>query len=199
MQIAMDDLTFENIGIWPTSVKVALIVLWSVLLLIGSYVFYFKDKVIYYKAVEQEEQQLRLNFEFKQRKAANLEAYKEQIAKMQQLFQRLLRQLPSKTEVPALLEDISKIGVAYGLDFQLFDPMAEVKHDFYTELPIRIEVLGNYHALGQFISDLASLPRIVTVHSISIEPLPNSEASSTLLKMHMVAQTYHYIEEKRHA
>jgi len=141
---------------------------------------------------------LRTTFEGKQKKAANLDAYKQQLAEMQESFGAMLRQLPDKTEVAALLVDVSQTGLAAGLEFELFKPTGEVPKDFYAELPIQIQVVGGYHEFGNFISGLAALPRIVTIHNISIAPRSKrggGVSSENPLTLKATAKTYRYLEE----
>ncbi len=205
MQLSLNELTLDNVGIWPQPVKVCLGIAISVALMAASYYLYFQQQFVVYDNVQAEEITLRQSFEYKQKQAANLPSYRHQIAQMEEIFAKLLYQLPRRTEVPGLLEDISKTGVANGLAFQLFDPLDEVHHAFYTELPIRIEVTGDYHELAKFLSDLASLDRIVTVHSVTVAPIDaasNGRKSvarhdNNYLRMSMVAKTYRYNNEKK--
>jgi type IV pilus assembly protein PilO len=136
------------------------------------------------------ETELRQVFQSKAKKAANLPAYEQQLAEMKESFGAMLRQLPNKTEVAELLVDISQTGLASGLEFELFKPQAEVPKDFYAELPISIRVKGDYHEFGNFISGVAALPRIVTVHDINIEPDKDGG-----LTMDILAKTYRYLDE----
>jgi type IV pilus assembly protein PilO len=142
--------------------------------------------------VQREEADLRQEFESKQAKAANLENYKKQLALMEESFGAMRRQLPDSTEVADLLVDVSQTGLAAGLEFELFQPQAEVPKDFYAELPIKIRVIGNYHEFGEFVSGLAALPRIVTIHDVQIQPRPNSPGD---LIMEATARTYRYLDE----
>jgi len=141
--------------------------------------------------VEQTEQDLRQDFEIKQAKAANLDAYRAQLAEMEESFGAMLRQLPNRTEVADLLVDVSQTGLAAGLEFELFQPQGEVPKDFYAELPIKIRVVGDYHEFGEFVSGLASLPRIVTIHDVQIKP----RKTGTDLIMEATARTYRYLDE----
>nr|WP_320416311.1 type 4a pilus biogenesis protein PilO [Candidatus Reidiella endopervernicosa] len=136
---------------------------------------------------------LKKAFEFKQRKAANLDAYKEQLAEMERTFGALLRQLPNKAEIADLLVDISQTGLASGLEFELFKPTAERNKEFYVEHPINLKVIGQYHEFGEFASGIAALPRIVTLHDIGISP----HKSKDMLVMTARAKTYRYLEETR--
>ncbi|MCK5433300.1 MAG: type 4a pilus biogenesis protein PilO, partial [Gammaproteobacteria bacterium] len=143
--------------------------------------------------VEKEEVTLRETFEKKQKKAANLKALKEQLAEMKQSFGDMIRQLPDKTEVAGLIVDISQTGLAAGLEFELFKPGAEKPAEFYSELPISIRVVGEYHQFGEFVSGIATLPRIVTTHDISIS---SSGGTSGSLVMNATAKTYRALEEE---
>jgi type IV pilus assembly protein PilO len=145
------------------------------------------------------ERELRSIFEQKQKKAANLEEYKAQLAEIEKTFGDLLRQLPDKTQVPELLVDVSQTGLASGLEFELFKPAGEIAKDFYAELPIEIRVMGNYAEFGAFVSGLASLPRIVTIHNIKITPNGKEGAGKKAVKfpltMSALVKTYRYLEE----
>jgi len=143
---------------------------------------------------EQREGELKMIFESRSVLAANLDAYKKQLAEMRKSFGAMLRQLPDKTEVADLLVDVSQTGLVSGLEFELFRPMQELPKDFYAELPIRIKVLGGYHEFGEFVSGVAALPRIVTVHDIVIKPIGDN-AEGGLLSMEMIAKTYRYLDE----
>ena len=187
----LNELDFSNIGEWPAVVKLILI-----LILMGGVgaVWYFMDIEDQYKAlerVENTEKDLRLDFEGKQAKAANLEAYRAQLAEMEESFGAMLRQLPNKTEVAELLVDISQTGLASGLEFELFKPQSEIPKEFYAELPISIRVKGDYHEFGNFISGVAALPRIVTVHDVAIE-----QSKEDGLTMNILAKTYRYLDEE---
>jgi type IV pilus assembly protein PilO len=155
------------------------------------------------RRAEAEQKTLWQTFDDKQRKAANLEAYRQQLAEIERTFGAMLRQLPGKTEVPSLLVDISQTGLAAGLQEHLFQPGSESRKDFYAELPIKIQLSGGYHEFGQFVSGIAALPRIVTLHDIEITrgsgqraatrgrgPVPSDE-----LTLNLTAKTYRYLEE----
>ncbi len=181
----------EAAGTWPWPVKLVTIVILS-LLVMGLW-FYFdtQDQLASLEEVQSKEEALKKTLAFKQKKAANLEEYKQQLAEMEKTFGDMLRQLPNKAEVPALLVDVSQTGLASGLEFELFQPQGEVKKDFYAELPIKVRVLGTYEQLGTFVSGLASLPRIVTVHNVAIDPIDGGDK----LVMNAVIKTYRYLEE----
>ncbi|MEO5344217.1 MAG: type 4a pilus biogenesis protein PilO, partial [Gammaproteobacteria bacterium SHHR-1] len=145
--------------------------------------------------VEMEEGDLRNEFAAKQVKAINLERYRQQLADLKESLGTMLQQLPNQTEVPALLVDVSQTGLAAGLEFKRFQPAAEKKQEFYAELPINIEVVGNYHQFGDFVSGLASLPRIVTIHNINIKPTGGKDAKGGQLSLKAVAKTYRYLDD----
>jgi type IV pilus assembly protein PilO len=158
------------------------------------YWFIVKDKAPQLERAQGEEQELRLTFENKQRKAANYDAYKAQLAQIEQSFGTMLRQLPGETEIPSLIVDISQTGLAAGLQEKLFVPQAEVPRDFYAEKPIQIRLTGSYHEIGNFVSGIAALPRIVTLHDINITP--EDRDSFDNLSMEVTAKTYRYIDEE---
>ena len=146
---------------------------------------------------EAEEMDLRNQFESKQQRAANLDAYKGQLAEMERTFGAMLRQLPGKTEVPNLLVDISQTGLAAGLQEKLFQPASEQSKGFYAELPIKIKLVGSFHQFGNFVSGIAALPRIVTLHDIEIKPEgAGKDAGFDNLTMDVTAKTYRYIEDE---
>jgi type IV pilus assembly protein PilO len=140
-----------------------------------------------------EEQTLRETFKAKHSKAVNLEVYQQQLADIERSFGALLRQVPGRTEVPNLLVDISQVGVGAGLEEKLFQPSAEVKKDFYAELPIKIKLTGSYHQMGEFVSGIAALPRIVTLHEITIKP-ENKDAYDSL-SLELTAKTFRYLDD----
>ena len=186
----------RDIGRWPMPFRLGLIALiFIVVALAASYYFVWQGKRPELLRVQEEELQLRQTFEQKQKKAANLEAYKEQLREMERSFGALLRQLPGKTEVPSLLVDISQTGLAAGLEEKLFQPANEVRREFYAELPIKIRLTGSYHELGSFVSGIAALPRIVTLHNIEIKPLGKEAAGNDELQLDVTAKTYRYLED----
>jgi type IV pilus assembly protein PilO len=195
------DLDFNDIGSAPTSVRyIILTVLLCVILAIG-YFLLVKGKVEQLKVVEQKELTLRTEFEYKQQKAANLEAYEAQLAEMQKLLETMFRQLPGKTEMDKLLVDISQTALGAGIDVQLFQPNAETLHDFYAERPISVRMLGDYHQFGEFVSGVASLPRVVilTMNDISLRPATEKELGGAKgdgrLMLEGTVKTYRYIDE----
>lgn len=188
----LNELDLSNIGDWPLIVKAILILILCGLVGAGWYFLYTEDQYVELERVEKVEQELRQDFEIKQAKAANLDAYRAQLAEMQESFGSMLRQLPNRTEVADLLVDVSQTGLAAGLEFELFQPEGEVPKDFYAELPIKIRVVGDYHEFGEFVSGLAALPRIVTVHNVKVSPR-TGDASDLLLEA--TAKTYRYLDE----
>ncbi|MCP4284456.1 MAG: type 4a pilus biogenesis protein PilO [Gammaproteobacteria bacterium] len=187
----LNDLDLNNIGDWPGLIKALLVLIICGAIGAGWYYFDTEDQLVNLKKVEKKEQELRKSFEKKQAKAVNLEKYEKQLEEMKQSFGAMLRQLPDRTEVAELLVDVSQTGLAAGLEFELFDPLGENRKDFYAELPIKIKVKGEYHQFGSFISGLATLPRIVTIHDIAI-----TSSKKQQLQMEAVAKTYRYLDEE---
>lgn len=188
----LSDLDMENIGSWPLALKVIVLALLYAAILVAGFFFHVDDLNKRLGAVEQEEQALRQDFEKKAFEAANLEAYKAQLVEMEQRFGALVAQLPSETEVPSLLEDITDKGELNGLSIKRIDLLSEQAQTFYIELPIAIEAVGSYHDLGAFISGMAGLPRIVTLHDFEI----TLDADvAPMLEMSILAKTYRYREE----
>ena len=183
------DLDFQNVGNWPIALKAIATVVVCIAVLGAGYWFDTQNQLVELESAEKKEGELKKTFEAKQAKAINLEAYKQQMVEMKSTFGTMLRQLPSKTEVAGLLVDISQTGLASGLEFELFQPNAEKPAEFYAELPITIRVTGNYHRFGNFVSGVAALPRIVTLHNISIMP------TGETFTMKALAKTYRYIDE----
>ena len=190
--VDLADLDLENIGSWPAALKVILLTLLFVALLVAGFYLHIEELNKGLAAVKQEEQTLRVDFEQKAFEAANLEAYKAQLAEMEERFGALVAQLPSETEVPGLLEDITDKGELNGLHIERIDLLDEREHDFYIELPIAIEAVGSYHDIGAFISDMAGLPRIVTLHDFQIIVDGNG---SDRLQTRVYAKTYRYRED----
>jgi type IV pilus assembly protein PilO len=191
----LNDLDLSNIGVWPAPIKAVIVLLLCGAIAVGWYYFDTEDQLKKLEKTEKAELNLRKQFEKKQAKAVNLEKYRKQLEEMKQSFGTMLRQLPDKTEVAELLVDVSQTGLASGLEFELFDPQGENRKEFYAELPIKIKVDGNYHQFGAFISGLASLPRIVTIHNIIISPQKKKGAEAKLV-MEAVAKTYRYLDEE---
>jgi type IV pilus assembly protein PilO len=189
----LSDLDFNDAGSWPGVVKGIAMLLLLALVLGGGYYFHLKDKQTALERVELRERELRQDFESKSFRAANLEAYRQQKVEMEQQFEGLLRQLPSDTEVPGLLEDITRQALTNELNIESIDLQDERRTEFYVELPIEIVVDGDYHKIGAFVSGVANLSRIVTLHDFSIVPQPSPEN----LKMKILAKTYRYLDEDR--
>ena len=190
----LQSLDVNDIGRWPLVFRAAVIVLvFIAVTFAGIWFTIVKDKAPILQRAEAEEQELRVTFENKQRKAANYDAYKAQLAQIEQSFGTMLRQLPGETEIPSLIVDISQTGLAAGLQEKLFQPQAEVPRDFYAEKPIKIRLTGGYHEMANFVSGIAALPRIVTLHDINIGP--EQQGSFDSLSLEVTAKTYRYIEE----
>jgi type IV pilus assembly protein PilO len=183
----------KNIGTAPAIVKVFLIVLLCIIVAVAGYFLVTTPKLEELDKVEKEETSLRAVFDEKAAKAANLDAYKQQLDEMRQSFGALLRQLPNKTEIETLLTDISQTGISSGLEIELFKPEGLIPKDFYAEYPIKLKVTGRYHQFAQFISGVAALPRIVTLQNINIEPA--EKEGGVKLSMELTAVTYQYLDE----
>ena len=182
-------------GRWPLPIRIGAVALVLVAVLaFGIYMFVIKDEVPLLQRAQQEELDLRVQFEDVQRKAANFDAYRAQLAEIERDFGAMLRQLPGQTEVPSLLVDISQTGLGAGLEEQLFQPTGEIQKDFYAELPIKLRYTGSYHELGNFVSGIAALPRIVTLHDITIRA--TNEATPDELVLDVTAKTYRYLDEE---
>jgi type IV pilus assembly protein PilO len=191
----LQSLDINDVGRWPFLFRAALIVLvFSVVMGLGIYWTIIQDKAPQLSRAQEDEQNLRVTFENKQRKAANYDAYKRQLSQIEQSFGTMLRQLPGETEIPSLIVDISQTGLAAGLQEKLFQPQAEIPKDFYAEKPIKIRLSGGYHEMANFVSGIASLPRIVTLHDISITP--EAQDSFDRLSLEVTAKTYRYLDEE---
>src|SRR4051812_20096411 len=195
----MRDLDPNDPGRWPLPFRLGAIgMIFLIAVVLMAYFLAWKPKKPDLDAAREQEGQLLGTLEQKARKAANLDAYKAQLAEMEQSFGAMLRKLPNKTEVPNLLTDISQQGSGAGLDQKLFQPGPQVNKDFYAELPIKMRLTGTYHAVGAFVSGIAALPRIVTLHDIEITPLSKSPGSE-LLQLDVTAKTYRYLDEQEQA
>ena len=188
----INNLDPNNIGSWPVAARAVVIVLLCITLLFAGYYFDTSAQLKVLETAQAKEKTLKQSFEAKQNKAKNLDAYKNQMLEMERSFGTLLQQLPGKTEVPGLLDDISRIGIQSGLVFESFKPEAETPKDFYAELPIGIRVKGSYHQFGNFVSGTAALPRIVTLHDFSIS---TGKKGETGMIMETTAKTYRYLEK----
>jgi type IV pilus assembly protein PilO len=189
-------LDWRDPGRWPLGIRaiVAAFVFVVASFLFGMVLIY-NTQMDEYEQVQTEQNQLWAEFEQKQHQAANFAAYRAQLKDMERSFGAMLRQLPGRTEVPNLLVDISQTGNGAGLDEKLFQPGAELKQDFYAELPIKIRLTGSYHEFGNFVSGIAALPRIVTLHDIQIQPELPKSAGNDQLVLDLTAKTYRYLED----
>ena len=188
----VNDLDLNNIGSWPGPVKIILMALAFALVLGAGYYFYLTDKQTMLERAEARETELRADFEVKAEKAANLEEYRAQKQQMEATFGALLKQLPQDTEVPGLLDDITRTALDNELTIESIDLQAERQLEFYVELPIDIVVEGNYHKIGTFVSGVAALSRIVTLHDFTLEP----QDSPLNLRLKILAKTYRYLDEE---
>ena len=195
MNMDLNELDLSNVARWPAAAKAVVILFLMGGVIFLGYWFHAKDQLVDLAKAEEKEVGLKVIFETKAKQAVNLEAYEKQLDEMRESFGAMLRQLPNKTEVADLLVDVSQTGLASGLEFQLFQPRAEIPMEFYAELPISIQVIGDYHEFGEFVSGVAALPRIVTVHNVGID----KAGGSGLLKMILTAKTYRYIDEEEAA
>src|SRR6185312_2870308 len=181
-------------GRWPLPIRAGAVAIAFVVLTVALiYFFVWDEQRPELQQRENEEQSLRQEFRTKHAKAVNLELYKQQLKDIERSFGALLRQLPGKTEVPSLLVDISQTGLAAGLQEKLFQPEAEQKKDFYAELPIKIRLTGSYHQFGEFVSGIAALPRIVTLHDIDIKT--DSKDAYDQLSLELTAKTFRYLDD----
>ncbi len=185
----INDLDVNNAGIWPAPIKAIVALIIFGLILGGGDWFFIKDQYAQLERVENTEQELRKRYEDKAYQVANLEVFRAQMEEMEETFGALVRQLPSETEVPGLLEDITNTALGSGLDLEEVKLQGEQQRDFYAELPINIRVTGTYHELASFVSSVASLPRIVTLHDLTIAP---TGGDGEQLNMQVLARTYRY-------
>ena len=187
----LNDLDLSTIGSWPIAAKAGVILVLCIATLAAGYFLDIQGQLDALENSRRQETTLKSDFESKQATAANLDAYKKQMQEMKETFGTMLKQLPSKTEVEGLLIDISQTGLASGIKFELFKPAKEQFIEFYAELPIAMKVTGTYHEFGNFISGVAALPRIVTLHNITI----TKDQKSEKLTMEITAKTYRYLDE----
>ncbi|MGA8203891.1 MAG: type 4a pilus biogenesis protein PilO [Woeseiaceae bacterium] len=195
----LKSLDVNDVGRWPLVFRAAVIaIVFVVVIVVGVWFFIIKDKAPLLARAEAEEQNLKQVFENKQKKAANYDAYKAQLAQIEQSFGTMLRQLPGETEIPSLIVDISQTGLAAGLQERLFQPQPEIPKDFYAEKPIKIRLTGGFHEIANFVSGVAALPRIVTLHNITITPEKSNKGSENYdqLSIEVTAQTYRYLDEE---
>lgn len=191
----LQSLDMNDPGRWPLPFRIgAVILVFAGVAAFATYMFVIKTDIPVLERAELEEQELRTTFEQKQRRAANFDAYRAQLAEIEREFGTMLRQLPGRTEVDSLLVDIAQTALSAGLEEQLFQPMGEIPRDFYAELPIRLRYTGSFHELGDFVSGVAALPRIVTLHDIRITPVSPDAIDELLLEV--TAKTYRYLDEE---
>jgi len=185
-------LNFKDVGGWPVLPKLMALAVLLVAVVFAGYWFDWMGQLEQLEAVRQEEVQLRATFLDKKKQAINLDTYRQQLKEIDQSFGALLKQLPNKSEMDALLVDINQAGLGRGLEFELFKPAKdEIKSEFYSQLPVTVKVTGAYHDLGSFTSDIAQMPRIVTLNEIKIETSKDGK-----LTMDGVARTYRYLDEE---
>jgi type IV pilus assembly protein PilO len=201
----IDDLRnaeFSDLGSSPGSVRYTLLSVALILILVAGYFLLVEDKKNELEQARKQELTLMADFEYKQQKSANLEAYEKQLADMRELLETMFRQLPSKTEMDKLLVDVSQTALGAGIDVQLFEPLAESFQDFYAERPISIRMLGDYHEFGEFVSGVAALPRVVilTMHDISLTRATANQSrfgdSEGRLILEGTVKTYRYVDEE---
>ena len=189
------NLDVNDVGRWPLLFRASVIlIVFLAVVCAGVWFTIIKDKLPALQRAQDDESTLRVTFENKQRKAANYDAYKAQLAQIEQSFGTMLRQLPGETEIPSLIVDVSQTGLASGLQEKLFQPQPEIPRDFYAEKPIKIRLSGGYHEIANFVSGVAALPRIVTLHDINITP--EGQDSFDQLSLEVTAQTYRYLDEE---
>ncbi|WP_281559855.1 type 4a pilus biogenesis protein PilO [Thalassomonas sp. RHCl1] len=187
-----DNLELENIGQWPYLAKVVLAIFLAIVVLVLGYIFIVSDKITQLEKVRREEITLRQEYKAKYHVAANLELFKAQMIEAEALFANQLKSLPESHETPGLLDDITFVGTTSGLDFVKLNWQPEIAKEIYIELPIDIEVIGSYHEFGNFVSKVAGLPRIVTLHDFDINI---SGSDSDILRLTLQAKTYRYRED----
>jgi type IV pilus assembly protein PilO len=187
----LNNFDINNIGTAPLVVKLVIVLVLAVAIIGLGYYFDTKEQLIQYDKAQAKEVELRRTFETKVAKAANLEELKEQLEEMRRTFGTLLRQLPSKTEIPAVIVDISQTALSSGLEVKLFKPGDEVEKEFYAEKPIQLTLQGDYHQFGTFASEVAELPRIVTLHNINLTP----GGEESFMTMNAIATTYRYLND----
>jgi len=191
-EIDINDLDFQNMGSWPVVAKIVFAVTLAIMVSVLTYFLLVDSKIDELAAAQKKEIELRQVFRTKYASAVNLDLYKQQMVEMEQTFSFLLKQLPTTHETPGLLDDITYVGTTSGLTFIRINWEPEIEKEFYTELPIKIEVIGDYHQFGNFVSEVAKLPRIVSLHDFSIKTEENER-----LRFNVVAKTYRYKEAQQ--
>jgi type IV pilus assembly protein PilO len=187
----LNNLDMSDMGSWPVAGKVIVVAVLSILIATLTFFLLVDDKITQLEMSEAKEQELRQVYRVKYASAVNLELYKKQMIEMEQTFSYLLKQLPATHETPGLLDDITYAGTSTGLTFVKINWLPEIEKDFYTELPIKIDVVGDYHQFGNFVSEVAKLPRIVSLHDFSV-----TTDKDERLVFNVVAKTYRYKEAK---
>lgn len=190
--IDLSEIDFNNMGAWPKAGKVGLALVVAVTVMLLSYFFLIEAQVTNLETAQQKELELRVDYQNKYVKAINLELYQQQMLEMEKTFSVLLKQLPATHETPGMLDDITFAGTSVGLTFVRINWMPEIEKEFYTELPIQIEVIGDYHQIGNFVSEIAKLPRIVSLHDFVIQSREEGNQSFSV-----IAKTYRYKELKK--
>ncbi|WP_018982514.1 type IV pilus inner membrane component PilO [Salinimonas chungwhensis] len=180
----LNELDFEQVAIWPKEIKLVVALFVAIVVALLSYWFVVKPKLPILEAAQSKEAELKMQFEAKYRIAVNLDAYKAQLTQIKQDFSSMLRSLPTSNETPGLLDDITYVGTSSGLTFKVLNWQQEIPKEFYTELPIQMEVSGDYHSFGQFASKIADLPRIVTLHDFKLDQ------QNQRLQLRLQAKTY---------
>lgn len=184
----------KDVGAWPAAPRVAVLIGLFVLILVGGWWFFWQEQLDTLDAKRQDEQRLKEEYVSKKRQAVNLDLYTQQLNEIDRSFGALLKQLPNKSEVEALLVEINQAGMGRGLQFELFKPGQESMKDFYAELPISVKLVGSYHDFGAFAGDIGRLSRIVTLNSIAITQNPQARDGS--LMMDAVTKTFRYLDEE---
>lgn len=204
-KISLRELDFNNMGSWPQEAKVGFCVLVALVIIGLAWWVFVRDKLTELEGLERQETELRLDFETKQGRAANLEPLKQQLAQMEEQLKQMLRQLPSKTEMPDLIVDISQTALATGISNELFQPGPEIPKEFYAEKPIALRMVGTYHQFGSFVSGVATLPRVVimTMHDIQLQPRNKDRSGKAVaitadspLELAGTVKTYRYLDEE---
>ena len=191
-EIDLDELDLENIGSWPLAVKIIVCIIAAGLVAFFTYSLMVSSEIEAYEQAQWKEQELRTTYRQKYDVASKLEIYRQQMVEMEEKFAQLLKRLPTSSETPGLIEDLSYIGTSSGLTFHKVEWMPEIEKEFYTELPIKIEVVGSYHDFGEFVSKVAELPRIISLHDFTI----NGGDKQEQLEFSVVAKTYRYEGER---
>lgn len=184
----------KDVGAWPAAPRVTVLIGLFVLILVGGWWFFWQEQLDTLDAKRQDEQRLKEEYVSKKRQAVNLDLYTQQLNEIDRSFGALLKQLPNKSEVEALLVEINQAGMGRGLQFELFKPGQESMKDFYAELPISVKLVGSYHDFGAFAGDIGRLSRIVTLNNIAITQNPQAKDGS--LMMDAVTKTFRYLDEE---